>query len=153
MSEVYISKKSFYDTPLGDDKAVVPEMRRDCYAVFACRHKFCRDVCPVYFETRDETTGSYGLHTSILGMAEGHVHCRICKTRLRCAWSAVPASFAAPIHFIPEIFMVSRQLWSTWFARSGATSSPKELRRPIGTPYRNISTRTLRKKMDQAMRW
>jgi Fe-S oxidoreductase len=73
MSEVYISKKSFYDSPLGDDKQVPPEMRRDCYAVFACRHKFCRDVCPVYFESRDETTSSYGLHTSILGLAEGHV--------------------------------------------------------------------------------
>jgi Fe-S oxidoreductase len=72
MSEVYISKKSFYDVPLADDKPVTPEMRRDCYAVFACRHKFCRDVCPVYFEIRDESTSSYGLHTSILGMAEGY---------------------------------------------------------------------------------
>lgn len=72
MSEVYISKKSFYDVPLGDEKTVAPEMRRDCYAVFACRHKFCRDVCPVYFEVRDESTSSYGLHTSILGIAEGY---------------------------------------------------------------------------------
>ncbi|MDT8421877.1 MAG: (Fe-S)-binding protein [Desulfuromonadales bacterium] len=72
MSKQFISKKSIYDAPLGDDKAVVPELRRDCYAVFACRHKFCRDVCPVFIEERDESGSSYGFHAAILGMAEGN---------------------------------------------------------------------------------
>lgn len=72
MSREYISKKEFYSEPLGDDKAVSTEMRRDCYAVFACRHKFCRDVCPVYLEMRDESATAYGVHTSILGIAEGY---------------------------------------------------------------------------------
>jgi Fe-S oxidoreductase len=71
MSKEYIDKKDFYDIPFGDDKPIAPEMRRDCYAVFACRHKFCRDVCPVYLEVRDETATSYGFHSSLLAMAEG----------------------------------------------------------------------------------
>lgn len=72
MSKEFISKKSIYDTPLGDGKPVTSELRRDCYAVFACRHKFCRDVCPVFIEERDENGSSYGFHAAILGMAEGH---------------------------------------------------------------------------------
>lgn len=72
MSRQYYSKKNFYDIKLADDKPVSPEMRRDCYAVFACRHKFCRDVCPVFHETRDESAASYGFHTAILAQAEGH---------------------------------------------------------------------------------
>jgi len=72
MSKQFISKKDFYSIPLGDDKPVPAEMRRDCYAVFSCRHKMCRDVCPVYVETRDETGTAYGFHTSVLGLAEGY---------------------------------------------------------------------------------
>jgi Fe-S oxidoreductase len=72
MAREYISKKEFYSVQLCDEKPVSTEMRRDCYAVFACRHKFCRDVCPVYLEMRDESATSYGFHTSILGIAEGY---------------------------------------------------------------------------------
>lgn len=72
MSRQFLSKKDFYNIPLKDGKPITTEMRRDCYAVFACRHKFCRDVCPVYLEERDETTTSYGLHSSILAIAQDH---------------------------------------------------------------------------------
>ena len=71
MSENFISRKNFYDVPLGDDKPVCPEMQQDCYAVFSCRHKFCRDVCPVFLEHRDESATSYGFHSAILSMAQG----------------------------------------------------------------------------------
>ncbi len=72
MSKQYLSKKEFYDIKLADGEPVSKEMRRDCYAVFACRHKFCRDVCPVFLEVRDESSASYGIHTAILAHAEGH---------------------------------------------------------------------------------
>ncbi len=72
MSRQYYSKKNFYDIKLADGEPVALEMRRDCYAVFACRHKFCRDVCPVFHEIRDESASSYGFHTAILAQAEGH---------------------------------------------------------------------------------
>lgn len=50
----------------------VPEaIAKDCYAVFACRHKFCREVCPVYQDDRDESHTSYGFHSTILAMSKG----------------------------------------------------------------------------------
>ncbi|WP_176761340.1 (Fe-S)-binding protein [Desulforhopalus singaporensis] len=72
MSKQFISKKNFYDSPLEDGSAVSAELRRDCYAVFACRHKFCRDVCPVYLEERAEGGTSYGFHSALLAVSEGH---------------------------------------------------------------------------------
>lgn len=66
-----ISKKDFYDEPIGADGAISLEMEKDAYMVFACRHKFCREVCPVYLQTRDEAHTSYGFHTSLLAVARG----------------------------------------------------------------------------------
>lgn len=66
-----ISKKDFYDLPIGKDGTIGKEMEKDAYLVFACRHKFCREVCPVYLQTRDEAHTSYGFHTSLLSVARG----------------------------------------------------------------------------------
>lgn len=67
----YLSKKDFYGEPLKDGAAVSDDMVKEAYLVFACRHKFCRDICPIFNETRDEAHTSYGFHTAILSVAEG----------------------------------------------------------------------------------
>jgi heterodisulfide reductase subunit D len=63
--------KPFYQVPLAPGKPVPLPMVRDCYTVFACRHKFCREVCPVYQETGDEANTSYGFHTALLAVSQG----------------------------------------------------------------------------------
>lgn len=70
MSEI-LNYKDFYDIPLRENEQVVEQMVKDCYAVFACRHKFCREVCPVYAEGRNEAYGSYAFHTAILAVSRG----------------------------------------------------------------------------------
>lgn len=62
--------KKFYGDPLGVD-SVSPAMEMECYLVFACRHKFCREICPVYQETGNEANVSYGFHTAVLAVARG----------------------------------------------------------------------------------
>jgi heterodisulfide reductase subunit D len=66
-----VSQKDFYDEPIGKDGKVSLELEKDAYLVFACRHKFCREVCPVYLVTRDEAHTSYGFHTALLSVARG----------------------------------------------------------------------------------
>jgi heterodisulfide reductase subunit D len=66
-----LSKKEFYDEPLKSGEGISDDMVKEAYLVFACRHKFCRDICPVYDQTRDEAHTSYGFHTAILAVARG----------------------------------------------------------------------------------
>jgi heterodisulfide reductase subunit D len=66
-----LSKKEFYDDPLKSGVPVSDDMVKEAYLVFACRHKFCRDICPVFDQTRDEAHTSYGFHTAILAVAKG----------------------------------------------------------------------------------
>lgn len=66
-----ISYKEFYQQSLKENESISEEMVKDCFAVFACRHKFCREVCPVYAEERNESYGSYGFHTALLSVARG----------------------------------------------------------------------------------
>lgn len=66
-----ISNKEFFQIPLTPVGPVPEEMVKDCYAVFACRHKFCREVCPVYVEERNEAYIPYGFNTSILALGRG----------------------------------------------------------------------------------
>ncbi len=65
-----LSSKPFYEERI-EGKQIPVALARDCYAVFACRHKFCREVCPVYQEDRNESHSSYGFHTALLGISEG----------------------------------------------------------------------------------
>jgi heterodisulfide reductase subunit D len=64
-----VRRKKFYDIPLKTDQPVDARLAMDCYLVFACRHKFCREVCPVYQETGNESHTSYGFHTSVLALS------------------------------------------------------------------------------------
>jgi Fe-S oxidoreductase len=54
------------------DDWVPEEVAIDCYATFACRHKFCREVCPVYQETGNESHVSYGFHVALLSVSRGY---------------------------------------------------------------------------------
>src|ERR1035437_5005333 len=65
-----LSFKPFYEERIEGTRIPVP-LIKDCYAVFACRHKFCREVCPVYQDDRDESHTSYGFHTSLLAISQG----------------------------------------------------------------------------------
>ena len=66
-----LSKKEFYAEPLSKNKAIPDEFVKEAYLVFACRHKFCRDICPSFDITRNEAHTSYGFHTSILAISRG----------------------------------------------------------------------------------
>ena len=66
-----LSKKDFYAEPLSKTKAIPEEFVKEAYLVFACRHKFCRDICPNFDLTRNEAHSSYGFHTSILAISRG----------------------------------------------------------------------------------
>ena len=66
-----LSKKDFYAEPLTKTKAIPEEFVKEAYLVFACRHKFCRDICPNFDLTRREAHTSYGFHTSILAVSRG----------------------------------------------------------------------------------
>ncbi len=66
-----LSKKDFYAEPLSKTKAIPEEFVKEAYLVFACRHKFCRDICPNFDITRNEAHTSYGFHTSILAISRG----------------------------------------------------------------------------------
>jgi Fe-S oxidoreductase len=66
-----LSKKDFYKEVLKDDQPINEQFTKECYTVFACRHKFCREICPVYREERNESYSSYGLHTSLLAVSQG----------------------------------------------------------------------------------
>jgi heterodisulfide reductase subunit D len=65
-----LSHKPFYVELIGG-RSVPDPIVKDCFAVFACRHKFCREVCPVYQEDRDESHTSYGFHATLLAISKG----------------------------------------------------------------------------------
>ena len=66
-----LSKKEFYAEPLAEATGIPEEFVKEAYLVFACRHKFCRDICPNFDLTRKEAHTSYGFHTSILAVSRG----------------------------------------------------------------------------------
>jgi Fe-S oxidoreductase len=64
--------KPWYKTPWKDDWISDEVAVIDCYTTFACRHKFCREVCPVYQVTGNESYTSYGFHTALLAVKRGY---------------------------------------------------------------------------------
>ena len=90
-----ISYKKFYEDPVKKGEKVEDELARDCYNVFACRHKFCRVWCPDYEEEGNESYTSYGYHTGLLALSRGdgdlsemknaYIHCLECgQCELKC---------------------------------------------------------------------
>jgi Fe-S oxidoreductase len=65
-----LSSKPFYIEKI-EGRRVPDPIIKDCFAVFACRHKFCREVCPVYQDDRDESHTSYGFHATLLAISQG----------------------------------------------------------------------------------
>ena len=99
-----LSKKDFYAEPLSKHKAIPDEFVKEAYLVFACRHKFCRDICPNFDITRNEAHTSYGFHTSILAISRGvgefdklmdnFTHCLECGAcELRCPNTSMGGDF------------------------------------------------------------
>lgn len=70
MSEL-LSHKDFYAIPLKKGEPVHADMVKDCYSTFACRHKFCREICPIYADQRNEAYVPYGFNTAILAVSRG----------------------------------------------------------------------------------
>ncbi|HHY67089.1 MAG TPA: (Fe-S)-binding protein [Alicyclobacillus sp.] len=50
---------------------VVESFRDAAFGCFSSRHKFCREVCPVYQVTGNEQHTSYGFHASTIAMSMG----------------------------------------------------------------------------------
>lgn len=71
MAELLSKKQHYLDYVLEDGKPLGEDLQKECYATFSCRHKFCREVCPVYREDRNESHTSYGFQTTLLAVAEG----------------------------------------------------------------------------------
>ena len=65
-----LSSKPFYGQRI-EVRSIPDPLIKDCFAVFACRHKFCREVCPVYQDDRDESHTSYGFHSTLLAISQG----------------------------------------------------------------------------------
>jgi heterodisulfide reductase subunit D len=71
MSELLSKKQHYLDTTITVGQPLSEELQKECYATFSCRHKFCREVCPVYREERNESHTSYGFQTTLLAVSEG----------------------------------------------------------------------------------
>lgn len=66
-----LSSKPYYGEALVPGQPFPAELVKDCYNVFACRHKFCREVCPVYQQDRNEGNTAYGFHSALLVISKG----------------------------------------------------------------------------------
>src|SRR5208282_2436128 len=71
---------------------------------FACRHKFCREICPVHQITRNESHTPYGFNTALLSVNQGiskfeelgdtFTHCLQCGAcEIRCPNTLFMADF------------------------------------------------------------
>lgn len=104
MSELLAKKDHYYEFTFKDGEPISQEFRKECYATFACRHKFCREVCPVFREERNESYTSYGFQTTLLAVSEGletlanskedFTYCLECGAcELRCPTTLFAADF------------------------------------------------------------
>jgi len=71
MSNEKVFSKDSYNFQLKPGVKPPLEFALDNYLTFACRHKFCREVCPVYQATGNEGYIPYGFHTSLLALYKG----------------------------------------------------------------------------------
>ncbi len=104
MAELLSLKPHYIDQKLQEGAAISEEFQKECYATFSCRHKFCREVCPVYREDRNESHTSYGFQSTLLAVAEGmeqlgdvledFTYCLECGAcELRCPTTLFAADF------------------------------------------------------------
>lgn len=104
MTELLFNKKFYFDSTFKDGEPISDEMQKDCYATFSCRHKFCREICPVHHVDRDENHTSYGFQTMLFAVSEGldsinnikdeFTHCLQCGAcELRCPTTLFSADF------------------------------------------------------------
>jgi len=96
--------KEAYDAPLKKDTKPSADLALDNYLTFACRHKFCREICPVHQITRNESHTPYGFNTSLLSVNQGiskfeelgdtFTHCLQCGAcEVRCPNTLFMADF------------------------------------------------------------
>ncbi len=52
-------------------KEIVEGYTDTAFGCFSSRHKFCREVCPIYQVTRNEQHTSYGFHADVVAMNQG----------------------------------------------------------------------------------
>lgn len=61
-----------HNKPMSEPQAkVVEEFGEAAFGCFSSRHKFCREVCPVYQVTGNEQHTSYGFHASTVALGMG----------------------------------------------------------------------------------
>lgn len=96
--------KEAYDAPLKKDAKPSADLALDNYLTFACRHKFCREICPVHQITRNESHTPYGFNTALLSVYQGiskfeelgdtFTHCLQCGAcEIRCPNTLFMADF------------------------------------------------------------
>jgi len=66
-----IYAKESYADPLKMGEKPSDALAQDNYLTFACRHKFCREICPVHQETRNESHTPYGFNSALFAVHQG----------------------------------------------------------------------------------
>jgi heterodisulfide reductase subunit D len=104
MAVEHIYSKEAYEQPLKVGEKPSDALALDNYLTFACRHKFCREICPVQQVTRNESHTPYGFNTALLAVHEGigdfkelgdtFTHCLQCGAcEVRCPNTLFMADF------------------------------------------------------------
>lgn len=100
----HLYSKEAYEKPLRVDEKPSDEFALDNYLTAACRHKFCREICPVQQVTRNESHTPYGFNTALLSVHQGlsefkelgdtFTHCLQCGAcEIRCPNTLFMADF------------------------------------------------------------
>ncbi len=102
--EEHLFSKEAYEKPLKIGEKPSDDLALDNYLTFACRHKFCREICPVNQVTRNESHTPYGFNTALLSVHQGmsefkeladtFTHCLQCGAcEVRCPNTLFMADF------------------------------------------------------------
>lgn len=54
-----------------EEEKLKEQFEGPAFGCFSSRHKFCREICPTYQVTRNESHTSYGFHASMVAIARG----------------------------------------------------------------------------------
>jgi heterodisulfide reductase subunit D len=102
--EEHLFSKEAYEKPLKMDEKPSDAFALDNYLTFACRHKFCREICPVEQVTRNESHTPYGFNAALFSVHQGiskfkelgdtFTHCLQCGAcEVRCPNTLFMADF------------------------------------------------------------
>ena len=88
--------------PLADVKTreFVEEWRNASYNCYSSGHKFCREVCPVMTETRNESWTPTAFHANVVAMERGELTHRGRRRRLRQLHAVRRLRAALPQHAV-----------------------------------------------------